>query len=119
MMIIRGGHQMERRFCFKAKGGGLITQATSNSQGYDGDHQLLRDERHLNISVNGSLRSSTNETTYNLRSSVLNGALISEYNEQGTWQRTYVYAGSQRVGQQSKAQNGAAFSTWRHVDPVT
>jgi len=104
---------------FSTEGGGLISQAASKSQGYDGDGNLLRDEHNLNISVNGSLRTSINDTTYNLRSSVLGGAVISEYNDQGNWQRTYVYAGSQRVGQQGKGENGAAFSTWRHVDPVT
>jgi YD repeat-containing protein len=103
---------------FSAADGGSIIQDVANEQGFDGDNRLVRAQKTLNISVNGSLRSSSNTTSYELRSTALGGVVISEYNQQGIWQRTYVYAGGQRIGQETRGETGTALSIWRHVDPV-
>lgn len=99
--------------------GGWVNHVTSNSQTYDGDGQLAQNASILNKYVNGSLQNTVSNIAYEVRSTVLGGVVISEFNDQGTWKRTYVYAGSQRVGQVTKGEAGSALSIWRHVDPVS
>ena len=104
---------------FSASDGGWINHVTSNAQVYDGDGELAHAASILNTYVNGSLRNTVADVAYQLRSTVLGGVVVSEYNEQGTWKRMHVYAGSQRIGQMTKGENGSALSIWRHVDPVS
>lgn len=47
------------------------------------------------------------EVTFHLRSTVLGGAGISEYNGSGAWQRGQVYAGGEAVGEQTKSADGS------------
>jgi hypothetical protein len=98
----------------------LYTHAVTDTTAYDGDGQSVRvAEAHT---VNGQ-PASDSQTTYQLRSTVLGGWVVSEYDAGGAWQQTYVYAGGERVGAQGKADpDGAgwqASATWRHIDPVT
>ena len=83
----------------------------TNSQTYDGDGQVTRYLQEHQIGLNGSQVSGWPVTTYYLRSTVLGGRVISQYQGSGgtsEWNGTYVYAGGQRIGLLSKLGGGAA-----------
>ena len=81
-------------------------QATASYSGYllqqyyDGDGLRVK-------------KSDAGAVTYYLRSSVLGGQVVAEITSSGTWQRGYVYLGSQLLAvQQSNA------VSWIHQDPI-
>jgi hypothetical protein len=74
----------------------VFTTATTTSAGYDGDG--LQRKRDLTSQTNGS--QPVTETTYYLRSSVLGGQVITDYDGQGTRRNSYVYAGGTLVYEQ-------------------
>jgi hypothetical protein len=91
-----------------------------NSQTFDGDGQqthyaLRRNQTAFNFPPSCF----TDAEAYQLRSTVLGGRVISEYKSDGTWLRTHVYAGSERVGQQTTAEVGTAQSILETLDPHT
>jgi hypothetical protein len=58
--------------------------------------------------------------TYYLRSSVLGGAVVSEYKGGGAWAKSYVFAGGELIAEQSfRTEPQAAWNVWRFRDPVT
>ena len=90
----------------------------TNTQTYDGDGEVVRYVREW-IS-GGNIPYNWPVTAYYLRSTVLGGRVISEYNAQGGWNTGYAYAGAERVGQLTWNYNHTAIlSTWKFVDPVT
>jgi len=66
---------------------------------YDGDQLRVK-------------KSDNSIATYHLRSSVLGGQVVAEIASTGTWQRGYVYMGSQLLA----VQQGGVY--WMHQDPV-
>ena len=94
----------------------------ANTQTYDGDGQMSRYEQSHRIGLNGPHGDGSPKITYYLRSTVLGGRVISEYDGadgQTTWSLTYVYAGRQRIGTLSWYGSGLPRNYWRHNDPVT
>lgn len=71
-------------------------------QSYDGDRQRVK-------KVEGG------QTTFYLRSTVLGGQVVGEYNQTGNFTRGYVYDGG---GQLLAVQQGGTV-WWVHTDPVT
>jgi hypothetical protein len=63
--------------------------------------------------------SDTTAEAYRLRATVLGGSVISEYKGDATWSKTHVYAGAERLGQQTTAEVGTAQSILQTLDPVT
>ena len=99
-----------------------MTTEFVNSQSFDGDNQtthyaLVRNTTFSNPQLLPG--SSTFAEAYLLRSTVLGGSLISEYKGDGTWSKSHVYAGGERLGQQTTAEVGTAQSILENLDPVT
>ncbi len=100
---------------------GRLTTSFVNSQTFDGDNQmthyaLLRNHTSSNPQLPPG--SDTAAEAYLLRSTVLGGSLISEYKGDGTWSKSHVYAGGERLGQQT-AETGTAQSILETLDPIT
>lgn len=92
----------------------MVTATLTNSQGYDGDGNLIRYSKER---TDASLNQVTHglEVTFHLRSSVLGGVGVSEYDGTGVWQRSHVFAGAEVVGELTKTFNGSeARSIFRH-----
>jgi hypothetical protein len=101
-----------------AGGRGLVVNDFNDTQTYDGDGQIVQFVR--SWTVNGANATDFPVTAYYLRSTVLGGRLISEYNGQGQLNTSYAYAGDARVGQFSANYNHTTVSPyWRFADPVT
>lgn len=93
------------------------TWAFVNSQTFDGDNQIT----HYALVRNATPPPSTQTTAeaYLLRSTVLGGNVISEYKADGTWSKTHVYAGDDRLGELTTAPNGMLQSRLENTDPIT
>ncbi|HXI26735.1 MAG TPA: carbohydrate-binding protein [Pyrinomonadaceae bacterium] len=101
-----------------AGGRGMVTDVFANSQSYDGDGEVVRYER--DFTENGVVMTDFPAIAYYLRSSVLGGRIISEYNGQGLLNANYAYAGDERVGQFTTNYNHTTLEAfWRFSDPVT
>jgi hypothetical protein len=98
--------------------GGLVANVYSNTQTFDGDGQAISYTSSRAVSLNGFPTGGPSETGYWLRSTVLGGKVISEYDVTG-WKLSQVYAGGERIGQQTKDGSGQAYSLWFTTDPVT
>jgi len=101
---------------------GKETSGFVNSQTFDGDNQMTHYTLVRNVSYsNGQFPpgSVTTAEAYLLRSTVLGGSVISEYKADGTWSKTHVYAGGERLGQQTTAESGIAQSILETLDPIT
>jgi YD repeat-containing protein len=97
--------------------GGWVNNVINNASGYDEDGQLVHYVKSLNQTFNGNPTGSYSNDVYSLHSTVLGGRVISEYDGQGAWTRSYVYAGGERIGEQTRF-GGSAVSYWRYKDPV-
>src|SRR5262245_36598701 len=74
------------------------------------DHSVLR-----HLYVNGNFSTTFGGRTFLLRSTVLGGRTISEYDANAVWVTTHVFADGERIGQ--IAGNGP--NLWHNFDPVT
>jgi hypothetical protein len=88
----------------------VFTTTTSSEASYDGDGMQLK--RSLTMQVNTN--QATVDATFFLRSTVLGGLVIADYNSQGTRLNSYVYLGRNLLFQQRSGQN-----TWHASNPVT
>ncbi|HEX8118155.1 MAG TPA: hypothetical protein VF521_12850, partial [Pyrinomonadaceae bacterium] len=91
----------------------LIVNDLTLTQGYDGDGRTARREERSVRSLNNGAPQTTVETTYYVRSSVLGGAVVAEFDGQGQRQKGYVYAGGERVAKQ-----WAGYLYWQYEEPV-
>ena len=101
---------------------GNETSAFVNSQTFDGDNQMTHYALVVNATPSNPQLPPSSRTTaeaYLLRSTVLGGSVISEYKADGTWSRTHVYAGDERLGQQTTAPTGTPQSILENFDPIT
>lgn len=95
-------------------------------QEYDGTGLVVkRVETQTSVQVYPSSTYEKEETTYFIRSSVLNGQALTEVNGDGDKVVTYVYGGSRAIAEQRSfppdAQHQSSWEEvfWRHDDPVT
>ena len=88
----------------------IFTTTTTTSAAYDGDGQQVKrvQTRQTNSNQPGV------DTTYYLRSSVLGGQVITDYDVQGARKNGYVYAGGSLVYEQVGSQ-----SRWHVTNPLT
>jgi len=94
----------------------------ANTQTHDGDGQVTRYEQSHTTDLNGTHAPESPTKSYYLRSSVLGGRVISEYDGsdvQPQWTTTYVYAGNEWIGSISLMGASSSRNTWRVIDPVT
>jgi hypothetical protein len=85
---------------------------------YDGDGQSVGYVQ--TRTVDGTMAAGWPVTVNHLRSTVLGGRVISNYNGQGAWIDTQVYAGTERIGSLGKTEDGATpYNTFRYADPLT
>jgi hypothetical protein len=82
----------------------IYTGQNTRTELYDGDGT-------------GIMEATDTGTTYYLRSSVLGGQVIAEYDGQGNRQNEYLYAGGVKVIRQASGQVSGLF--WQHQNPVT
>jgi hypothetical protein len=115
-----GISQAQETSYYDAENNGTVGLFFSNTEGHDGDGQLVHYVKKMDHNFNGSTPpwNSYTQEVFKLCSTVLGGRVISEYNGQGTWKVSYAYLGSQRIGEQT-VMAGSAYSSWRYVDPVT
>jgi YD repeat-containing protein len=93
----------------------LQTTAVTQSNLYDGDGLGL--ERVTTKQINSN--QPTSAATYYLRSTVLGGKTISEYNASGMRQASYAWSGASVIAQQTGADTSMPALRWEHVNPVT
>lgn len=101
---------------------GNETSVFVNSQTFDGDNQITHYALVRNTTLSNHQLPPGSQTTaeaYLLRSTVLAGSVISEYKGDGTWSKTHVYAGDERLGQQTTAPSGTPQSILENLDPIT
>jgi YD repeat-containing protein len=91
------------------------TTALTMTDTYSSDGQQVRREttRRLNLSQ------PTTQTAYYLRSSVLGGQVITEYNSEGVRHNSYVPSGSGVLAEQLNADTSTPKLLWRQTNPVT
>jgi YD repeat-containing protein len=92
----------------------IWTTAVTQADTYDGDG--LGVERVTTSQLNSNLP--TSAATYYLRSSVLGGRIVSEYDSSGVRQTSYAWAGANVLAQQTGA-NTTPSLRWEHLNPVT
>ena len=85
--------------------GGFLTKVMDSS--HDGDGQKVKEVNWDYYSYEPA------ETRYHLRSSVLNGAIIEEFDGDGQKKVGYVYANGRVLAKQSESQ-----VTWKHTSPA-
>jgi YD repeat-containing protein len=93
----------------------LQTTAVTQTDSYDGDGVGVRQARITQL--NGNAPSTA--TIYYLRSSVLGGQVVTEYNGQGLRKTSYALAGGEALAQQTGADTATPRLVWRHTNPVT
>jgi YD repeat-containing protein len=91
-------------------GGPVLTTVTTVDASYDGDGQ--QDKHVWTTQINS--QQPTTETRFLLRSTVLGGATITEYDGQGGRLKSYIYGGGAVI---SSSPNGGPI--WRFNNPVT
>jgi YD repeat-containing protein len=87
----------------------VFTTQTAKAEIYDGDGVGIKQVTTRQVNSN----TPTTTATYYLRSAVLGGRIISEYDAQGARQQSHVFAGGKEVA------HGAASLLWQHRNPVT
>jgi YD repeat-containing protein len=118
----RNASVSQSRTCWKEPQHQLNLHVYKNSHTYDGDGQETRYLQEHRIGLNGPPESGWPVTTFYLRSTVLGGRVISQYqgfSGEPQWNGTYVYAGGQRIGFLSSYGQGLARNFWRSADPLT
>ncbi|HEX8353010.1 MAG TPA: Ig-like domain-containing protein, partial [Pyrinomonadaceae bacterium] len=96
-------------------GGAVITTAVTTVDTFDADGIGVKRDLIRKINANQP----TTQTTYYLRSSVLGGRTITEYNTSGARKTSYAWAGGEVLAQQTGADSSSPKLRWQHLNPVT
>ncbi len=91
------------------------TTAVTASDYYDGDGLGVKRAKVTQVDANAPASSAL----YYLRSSVLGGRLIAEYDAAGARKTSYAYAGGEVLAVQQGVNTGSPFLRWQHMNPVT
>ncbi|MGH9969217.1 MAG: hypothetical protein ACREBG_15650 [Pyrinomonadaceae bacterium] len=93
----------------------IFTTVRTRTETYDGD----------GVGVKSATTSQTNggtivtTSTFYLRSTVLGGRTISEYDAAGIRQKAYVFAGGELLAEQQRLLDGTTRLLWQHINPLT
>jgi RHS repeat-associated protein len=86
---------------------------------YDAASRQVSDGVHVGQAFDGDglrvRKADYNVTTFYLRSSILGGQVVSEFDANGNWQRGYVSGGNEMIAIQSNSEG----IRWVHADPIT
>jgi YD repeat-containing protein len=93
----------------------VITTALTQADTYDGDG--LGVERAVTKQVGSGTPATT--VTYYLRSSVLGGRVVTEYNSSGARKASYAWSGRDVLAQQTGVDTSFPALRWEHLNPVT
>ncbi len=93
----------------------VVTTSVSQAETYDGDGAGVR---HTVTRQTGG-GTPTTEETYLLRSSVLGGRTVSEYNSSGARRTSYAWAGGEVLAQRVGIDTASPELRWQHINPVT
>lgn len=96
----------------------FITNEFHNSSVYDGSDQLMSFANSRDVRFHGTVTATITDAGYYLRSTILDGNVISQYQD-GVLVHNYIYAATERIGENSQDTNGNPINNWFHVDPVT
>ncbi len=97
----------------------VITRDITIDENYDAAGQKLKRVETKTTQLNGGTPTTSQKITYDLRSSVLGGAVITELNAQGQKQRSNVFAAGGLLAVQQKDYQGNDQVLWSHTDPLT
>ena len=101
------------------------TPATEIAQSYDGDGTTAKriETRRTEELINGGPQTEITTsvtTTYYVRPRALGGQVMIELSAAGNRNKSYVYAGNERIAEDNNLfVGGPYFITWRHSNPVT
>jgi len=93
----------------------IFTTATTKVDSYDGEGMLLKSARTTQLNSNAA----QTVVSFYLRSSVLGGSVIAEYDAGGVRQNAYVFAGGEILVQQQRLGDGTTRLMWQHLNPLT
>jgi hypothetical protein len=93
----------------------IITTAVTQADTYDGDG--LGVERAVTKQAGGGTPSTA--ATYYLRSTVLGGRVVAQYNSSGARQSSYAWAGGDVLAEQTGVDIGMPQLRWEHLNPAT
>ena len=100
------------------EGNSFVTTFVNNTQSYDGDGRQVRSVE--GRTLYGSPGANSLKTTYYLRSSVLGGRTVTEYDASGERCVSYSYLGGEVLSETTKdAQGAVSQQQWRQTNPVT
>ncbi len=112
-----GSTQKRSTFIIEEGTGYVLTNDFVNTQKHDGDGQVVDHSVLRHLYVNTNFSTTFGGRVFLLRSTVLGGKTISEYDATGTWSTTHVFAGGERIGQ--VVATGPPAGIWHNFDPVT
>ncbi len=112
-----GSTQKRSTFNIEEGVGYVLTNDFVNTQKHDGDGQVVDYSVLRHMYVNTHFSSTVGGRVFLLRSTVLAGRAISEYDANGAWSSTHVFAGNERIGQVGPTVPGGGL--WHNFDPVT
>jgi hypothetical protein len=93
----------------------VLTTAVTATDFYDGDGLGVKRAKVTQLNANAPATSAI----YYLRSSVLGGRLITEYNALGARMSSFAYAGGEVLAVQQGVNTASPSLRWRHQNPVT
>ena len=97
----------------------VITRDITIDQTYDGNGQRLKRVESKTTQLNNNNPTSSQKVTYDLRSTVLGGRVITELSSGGAKDRGYVFVGGELLAVQQQDYLGNDQVLWSHTDPVT
>jgi len=97
----------------------VITRDITIDQSYDGDVQRVKRVESKTTQLNNNPPTTSQQTSYDLRSSALGGSVTTELNGQGQKQKGYVFAGGELLAVQQKDHLGNDQVLWSHTDSVS
>jgi len=112
-----GSTQKRSYFLIEEGTGYTITNDFVNTRKHDADGQVVDYSVLRHMYVNTNFSATHGGRTFLLRSTVLGGKTISEYDATATWSTTHVFAAAERIGQ--VVATGPLGGIWHNFDPVT
>ncbi|HEU4710983.1 MAG TPA: discoidin domain-containing protein [Pyrinomonadaceae bacterium] len=112
-----GSTQKRSSFLIEEGTGYTLTNDFVNTRKHDGDGQVVDYSVLRHLYVNTHFSTTFGGRTFLLRSTVLGGKTISEYDDTATWMTTHVFVAEERIGQVGPS--GAPAVLWHNWDPIT
>jgi YD repeat-containing protein len=112
-----GSTQKRSSFIIDEGTGYTLTNDFVNTWKHDGDGHVVDYSVLRHLYVNTNFSSTFGGRTFLLRSTVLGGKAVSEYDATATWLKTHVFAAEERIGE--VGYSVPIGGVWENFDPVT